>query len=110
MCKDNNAAFFWLVGVSSWGKGCEGANHVGVYTSIQHFYDWILLQLDPQADRRGSRHSVTTLTPPQTPRPMPTPLDRFSSCPFSLQKLVDFFNRVQELFQVLRRKLAREAG
>ncbi|XP_066195690.1 acrosin-like [Sylvia atricapilla] len=110
VCKDNNAAFFWLVGVSSWGKGCERANHLGVYTSIQHFYDWILLQIDPQPDRRASRHSMTTLTPPQMPRPIPTPLDRFSSCPFSLQKLVDFFNRVQELLQVLKRKLAREAG
>ncbi|NWH95593.1 ACRO protein, partial [Aegithalos caudatus] len=47
VCKDNNAAFFWLVGVASWGKGCEGANQPGVYTSIQHFYDWILVQIDP---------------------------------------------------------------
>ncbi|NXR53388.1 ACRO protein, partial [Hippolais icterina] len=47
VCKDNSAAFFWLVGVTSWGKDCVRANQPGVYTSIQHFYDWILVQIDP---------------------------------------------------------------
>ncbi|CAN8220262.1 unnamed protein product [Coccothraustes coccothraustes] len=110
VCKDNNAAFFWLVGVASWVNSCVSANQPGVYTSVQHFYDWILVQIDPQPDRRASRHSMTALTPPRKPRPVPTPLDRFSSCPFSLQKLVEFFTQVQEFLQVLRRKLAKEAG
>ncbi|XP_005060880.1 PREDICTED: acrosin-like [Ficedula albicollis] len=124
VCKDNNAAFFWLVGVASWGRGCAKGNQPGVYISTQHFYDWILVQIDPQPDRRASRHSMaaspspqrasrlsmTAPTPPQMPRPIPTPLDSFSSSPFSLQKLVEFFKQVHELFQIVRRKLAGEAG
>ncbi|XP_041282858.1 LOW QUALITY PROTEIN: acrosin-like [Onychostruthus taczanowskii] len=110
VCKDNNAAFFWLVGVASWGKGCATANQPAVYTSVQHFSDWILVQIDPQPDRRASRHSMTALTSPSEAKAIPTPSDRFSSCPFSLQKLVEFFTQVQEFFQVLRRKPAREGG
>ncbi|NWV15323.1 ACRO protein, partial [Ptilonorhynchus violaceus] len=42
VCKDNNADYFWLVGMSSWGRGCDRARHPGIFTSTQHFYNWIL--------------------------------------------------------------------
>ncbi|XP_054137331.1 acrosin-like [Melozone crissalis] len=45
VCKDNRASYFWLVGVTSWGKGCAKAKQPGVYTSTQYFYNWILFQM-----------------------------------------------------------------
>ncbi|NXK94577.1 ACRO protein, partial [Formicarius rufipectus] len=44
VCKDSTADYFWLVGMSSWGRGCDKARHPGIYTSIQHFHNWIMVQ------------------------------------------------------------------
>ncbi|NXG02540.1 ACRO protein, partial [Sakesphorus luctuosus] len=41
VCKDNRADYFWLVGMSSWGRGCAGSKRPGIFTSTQHFHSWI---------------------------------------------------------------------
>uniref|UniRef100_A0A8C3ND56 Acrosin n=1 Tax=Geospiza parvula TaxID=87175 RepID=A0A8C3ND56_GEOPR len=41
VCKDNTGDYFWLVGLTSWGKGCAGAKRPGVFTSTQQFHTWI---------------------------------------------------------------------
>ncbi|KFV74959.1 Acrosin, partial [Struthio camelus australis] len=45
VCKDKNADYYWLVGVTSWGTGCGRVQQPGIYTSTQHFYNWILVQI-----------------------------------------------------------------
>ncbi|NXG42594.1 ACRO protein, partial [Psilopogon haemacephalus] len=65
MCQARDANYFWLVGVTSWGKDCGRSRQPSVYTSTQHFHHWILLQT-------GLVQTERTSPTPRTWAPAPT--------------------------------------
>ncbi|XP_057232919.1 acrosin-like [Malurus melanocephalus] len=86
MCKDNHAEYWWVVGLTSWGKGCARARKPGIYTSTQFFYDWIVFQmsLSPEGSYSAtSRAWSLQASPPEINLQQPSRLNKILAVPCS---------------------------
>ncbi|XP_057244763.1 acrosin-like [Malurus melanocephalus] len=117
VCKDNVGDYFWLVGLTSWGRGCAGAKRPGIYTSVQHYHTWIQVQmglLPPEADAPAPEPIPTTQEPELEPEPewdwsdllSPDDIEHHSAISFQEHILAKFLNLLLELLRFLKGKKA----
>ncbi|KAM4676756.1 acrosin-like isoform 2-T2 [Discoglossus pictus] len=63
MCKVRSTNIYYVVGITSWGKGCALAESPGVYTSTQYFLQWILQSIPNEGTLAPARTAQVTRSP-----------------------------------------------
>lgn len=72
MCRSKESERFFVVGVTSWGRGCGKFQAPGVYTSTQYFYNWIQARIRGEEIKPGP--PPPTHARPTRPRYKPRPV------------------------------------
>uniref|UniRef100_A0A670JF83 Acrosin n=1 Tax=Podarcis muralis TaxID=64176 RepID=A0A670JF83_PODMU len=68
MCKTSQDSPYYVIGITSWGKGCAQANNPGIYTFTKDFLEWILGEMveakgqKPKKKKKKKRKSPGGIT------------------------------------------------
>lgn len=53
MCRVESSPLYYVIGITSWGKGCAQANNPGIYTATKHYLEWILAAMMEPEEKKS---------------------------------------------------------